>query len=351
MRYIARLASTLNYASHNLDERIRYIPAIVFEDKYAEWYDYIARDRELMEVFGFEFFADEESYRAFVDAHAVDYWLEEYRLDDLEIETIGREMDHKPVFVALMNEAYQLVSLPDAPDRDDDEAIRVFMDANKDKYEPYLPPHCQCSFIEGMAPYGVARDCVMGQKMFALLIRAGLSVEEVLRVCSLIHTYPAVDKHAAYDLIPGVDWASKHAVDIERQVLSDVYKYRLAYLTERIEQGMGREDIIAMIEWEGEDNRMLKTLFALHLPVCRIWDDGKKAHGVNRRDLLKSTEEVLIKQGRLDDFLALSDDDLGFCAEACECGVPLSEVLPVLDCLESYRDAYDSGVPMEDLFA
>lgn len=350
MRYIARLASTLNYASHNLDERIRYIPAIVFEDKYAEWYDYIARDRELMEVFGFEFFADEESYRAFVDAHAADYWLEEYRLDDLEIETIGREMDHKPVFAALMNEAYQLVSLPDAPDRDDDEAIRAFMEANEDKYKPYLPPRRQCSFIEDMALYGVARDCVMGQRMFALLIRAGLSVEEVLRVCSLLHTYSAVDKHAEYDLILDVDWATKHAIDIERYALFDVYKYRLAYLTERIERRNRKEDIIATIEQEGEGNHILKTLFALHLPVCRIWED-EKGRGVNRRDLLMSTEEVLIKQGRLDDFLALSDDDLGFCAEACGCGVPLSDVLPELDCLESYRDAYEAGVPMEDLFA
>lgn len=348
MRYIARLASTLNYASHNLDERIRYIPAIVFEDKYAEWYDYIARDRELMEVFGFEFFADDESYRAFVDAHAVDYWLEEYRLDDLEIETIGREMDHKPVFAALMNEAYQLVSLPDAPDRDDDEAIREFMEANEDKYKPYMQRFC--SFEVDMGYAGVARDCVMGQRMFALLIRTGLSMEEVLRVCSLIHTYPAVDKHAEYDLIPGVDWASKHAVDIERQALFDAYKYRLAYLTERIECRNRKKDIIAMIEQEGEDNRMLKTLFALHLPICRIWED-EKTRGVNRRDLLKSTEEMLIKQGRLDDFCALSDDDLGFCAEACGCGVPLSDVLPVLDCLESYRDAYEAGVPMEDLFA
>lgn len=348
MRYIARLASTLNYASSNLDERVQYMPTIVFEDKYSEWFDYLRRDEDLMRAFGFEFFADEEAYRAFVDAHPL-FWVEEYRLDDLEIETIGIGLDDRPVFVVLMNEAYRLVSLPNAPNRDDDEAIEAFTAANKGKYEPYLPPRRECSFIVDMAPYGVPSNHVMGQRMFALLIRAGLSVEEVLRACSLLHTYPRIDKLGEYDLIPGVDWEEMKHRDIEGSALANAYSHRLAYLTHRIEQGMRREDIIAMIEQEGEDNRALMTLFALYRAVRCAWTDA--IHWAGAALLISDAKEVLIEQRGLDDFCALSADELAFCVAACENGVLISDIHGILDVLDSYMETFEAGVPLEDLFA
>lgn len=348
MRYIPRLASTLNYASSNLDERVRYMPTVVFEDKYSEWFDYLRRDEDLMRAFGFEFFADEESYRAFVDAHPF-FWVEEYRLDDLEIETIGIGLGNRPVFVALMNEAYRLVSLPDAPDRDDDEAIEAFMAANKGKYEPYLPPRRECSFIRDIAPYGVSSNCLVDQRLFALLIRAGLSLEEVLRACTLLHTYPRTDKLGEYDLIPGVDWVHKRHRDIEGEALNDAYRYRLAHLTDRIEQGMDREGIIAMIEREGADNRTLMCLFALYRAVRRVWSDAIPRAGAVHP--LSDAKEVLIEQRGLDDFCALSDDELAFCVAACENGVLVSDIHGILDVLDSYMETYEAGVPLEDLFA
>lgn len=344
MRYIARLASTLNYASKNLDERVQYMPTIVFEDKYSEWFDYLRRDEDLMRAFGFEFFADEGAYRAFVDAHPF-FWVEEYRLDDLEIETIGIGLDNRPVFVSLMKEAYRLVSLPDAPDKDDDEAIEAFMAANKGKYEAYLPPRRECSFIRDIAPYGVSSNCLMDQRLFALLIRAGLSLEEVLRVCSLLHTYPRRSELGKYDLIPCVDWENTDCTRPLPPALTEAYNHRLDYLTCRIEQGMGREDIIDMIEQEGTDNRMLLTLFVLYHAVrCALRDRAP-------RHLLFDAKELLIEQRGLDDFCALSDDELAFCAAACENGVLIPDIHGILDVLDSYMETFEAGVPLEDLFA